>query len=105
MADPQPGDTSRPAVGVTACGGPRSQLALRGVASELLDASELIASLAIGSVGYLVFAFGKRQGRLPQMVVGIALLGFPYFVDGVLTMVVIALGLLLSLWGGLKLGW
>jgi hypothetical protein len=69
-----------------------------------LDGNSLIASLVIGSVGFVSFAYGKKQHRLPQMLVGVALMAFPYFVPGVLLMSGIAVALLGLLALMLKLG-
>jgi hypothetical protein len=64
-----------------------------------LDGNVLLASLLISSVGFVAFAYGKKQRRLPQMLVGLLLMGFPYFVSSVPWMMGIAVALL----GGLGL--
>ncbi len=69
-----------------------------------LDGNSLIASLLVGSVGFVSFAYGKKQHRLPQMLVGVALMAFPYFVPGVLPMIGIAVALCGVLALLLKLG-
>jgi hypothetical protein len=70
-----------------------------------LDANSFFASLVIGSVGFVSFAYGKKQGRLPQMLVGVLLMGFPYFVSNVLLMLGIAVALLGLLTLAVKLGY
>jgi hypothetical protein len=70
-----------------------------------VDAGHLFASLFVGSVGYVAFAFGRRQRRLPQLLTGLTLLIFPYFVDSVLVMLLIASALVALMWLALKLGW
>ena len=42
----------------------------------------LFASLMIGTIGMGVFLYGKRQQRPPQLLGGIALMTYPYFVSG-----------------------
>lgn len=69
-----------------------------------LDANSLLASLLIGSIGFVAFAYGKKQSRLPQMVAGVALMGFPYFVTSVPLMFGIAGGLLVALAIAVKFG-
>jgi hypothetical protein len=59
-----------------------------------LDANSLLASLLISSIGFVAFAFGKKQGRVPQMVGGVLLMGFPYFVSSVWLMFAIAAALI-----------
>lgn len=69
-----------------------------------LNANALLASLFIGSVGFVSFAYGKKQRRLPQMLVGFALMAFPYFVSSVPLMFGIAAGLLIALWLMIRFG-
>jgi len=69
-----------------------------------LDGNALLASLLIGSIGFVSFAYGKRQRRLPQMLVGVALMAFPYFVGSVPLMFGIAVALLGALWLLIKVG-
>jgi hypothetical protein len=69
-----------------------------------LDGNSLLASLLIGSIGFVAFAYGKKQSRLPQMVIGVALMGFPYFVTSVALMLGIAAGLLVALAIAVKVG-
>jgi hypothetical protein len=70
-----------------------------------VDGETLLASLLVGSVGYVAFAYGKRQRRVPQLLAGLTLMIFPYFVDSVTIMLVVAALLLLAMWLALKLGW
>jgi hypothetical protein len=69
-----------------------------------LDTSSLIASLCVSSIGFVVFVYGKRQQRLPQIVAGLVLMGFPYLVPDVLLMTSIAAVLLIGLWLAIRLG-
>lgn len=69
-----------------------------------LDANAFLASLLIGSIGFVAFAYGKKMRRLPQMLVGLALMGFPYFVSSVPLMFGIAAALLAAMALMLKLG-
>lgn len=69
-----------------------------------LETSSLVASLIVSSIGFVVFVYGKRQQRVPQIVVGLVLMGFPYLVPGVLVMASIAAVLLLGLWLAIRLG-
>jgi len=86
----------------------------RGVAESLggtdtlpvdLDANALLAAIMIGVVGLGAFIYGKRQSRLPHMIAGIGLMGYPYFVTNVLLMAGIAMALLAALWLAVRLGW
>jgi hypothetical protein len=69
-----------------------------------LDANSILASLLIGLVGTACFMYGRRQGRVPPMAVGAALVIYPYFVPDVGIMVAIAVALLAALWAAVRMG-
>ena len=69
-----------------------------------LDANALLASLLVGSIGLVAFIYGKRQSRLPQLVVGLVLMVYPYFVSNVLLMLGIAVGLLAAMYVAIRQG-
>ncbi len=69
-----------------------------------LDANAILLSLAIGSVGLGFFVYGKKQGRLPQMVAGVLLLVYPYFVSNLVVMAAIGALVLALMWVALRLG-
>lgn len=69
-----------------------------------LDGNSLLASLLIGLFGSAFFIYGKRQARLPHMLVGAALVVYPYFVSSVALMAAIAVGLVGVLWGVIRMG-
>jgi hypothetical protein len=71
----------------------------------VLDANALLASLLIGLVGAGCFMYGKRQGRVPPMIVGVLMCIYPYFVPSVVVMGVVAVVLLVALWGATRLGY
>ena len=45
------------------------------------DGTQLIVAMFVSLVGFALFVYGKRQNRGPQLVVGIALMVYPYFVS------------------------
>jgi hypothetical protein len=69
-----------------------------------LDGNSILASLMIGLVGSGCFMYGRRQGRVPPMVVGAALVIYPYFVPNVGVMLAIAGVLLIALWAAVRMG-
>lgn len=69
-----------------------------------LDANALIASLVIGSIGFVLLVYGKRQARVPHIAAGILLIAYPYFVSNVIVMAAIAALLLAALWVVVRLG-
>jgi hypothetical protein len=62
-----------------------------------MDAGSLFTSLLIGSIGLGLFLYGRKQNRLPQLVTGIALSAYPYFVGSVAWMIGIAVAVLAGL--------
>lgn len=70
-----------------------------------LDAGWIFASLIVSSIGFILLHYGRKMARIPQVVVGIAMLIYPYFVAGVLANLLVAAGLLALLWIVVKLGW
>ena len=70
-----------------------------------LDPGWLIASLLVSAVGVVLLHYGRKMARIPQLVAGLAMLIYPYFVPGVWANVLIALGLLVVLWIAVRLGW
>jgi hypothetical protein len=69
------------------------------------DANTLFASLAVGSAGFVCFAYGKKQARVPQMLAGVILMAYPYFVSNVWLMLGIGALVLGALWLAVRLGW
>lgn len=67
-------------------------------------AAELFATLVASSIGVGLFLYGKKRRRAPQMAVGLALMGVPYFLPGVLWVVSVTAALLAGLWWGSHAG-
>ncbi len=70
-----------------------------------LDPGSLFLSILISVVGLGFVIYGKRQRRAPQLVVGVVLMGYGYFVSSVVWMLVIAAAVLVALWSVIRLGW
>jgi hypothetical protein len=70
-----------------------------------IDASSLIAGLFVSSVGFVLFSYGKKMSRPPQMAGGLVLMVFPYFVPGVLWMLAIGAVLCALIWVAVQRGY
>jgi hypothetical protein len=70
-----------------------------------LDANWLLASLLVSSIGLVAFLYGKKQGRIPHIVIGLILVVYTYFVSNILLIFVIAAVLIALLWFVVRLGW
>jgi hypothetical protein len=70
-----------------------------------LDASSLLTSLFISSVGFVLLTYGRKMNRPPHLLAGLVLLVYPYFIEGPLLMLVIAAALVGVLWLAVRFGW
>ena len=69
------------------------------------DPNWLFASLITGALGFVLFVYGKKQGRWPQLVVGLLFMVYPYFATSLGSLVMIGLLLTAALWYAIRLGW
>jgi hypothetical protein len=70
-----------------------------------LDPTWLLLSMIPSGAGFVLFMYGKKQERLPQLVVGLLMMVYPYFVSTASAMTVVGLLLWGALWYALRLGW
>ncbi len=62
------------------------------------DGASLLSSIVVSSVGFISFYYGRKMKRLPQIVIGLAMMVFPYFVPGALLTIVVGAALAGLLW-------
>jgi hypothetical protein len=70
-----------------------------------LDPTWIFLSLALSGLGLVLFRYGKKQDRWPQLVAGLALMLYPYFATSLTTLVGIGALIGVGLWYALRLGW
>jgi hypothetical protein len=70
-----------------------------------LDASSIIAGLGVSSVGFVLFRYGRKQQRPPQMLGGLLLMVFPYFVPSVVWMLALGGVICVLLWVAVRAGY
>jgi hypothetical protein len=68
------------------------------------DLGSLVASFFVSAVGFVLFSFGRRMQRTPQIVAGVTLLIAPYFVPGVLFTLLLLPLVAVLLWAALWYG-
>ena len=66
--------------------------------------ASLFASLIVSSIGIGFLIYGRKQRRLPQMILGLSLTGAPYLVPGVAWMLSVSALLLAGFWVALRAG-
>ncbi len=70
-----------------------------------LDPTWLFLSMIPGGIGFVLFVYGKKLGRWPQMAAGIALMVYPYFTTTVTMMTVAGAAICAALWWAIRLGY
>jgi len=69
------------------------------------DPTWLFVSLIPGGIGFVLFVYGKKQDRWPQLAAGLLLMVYPYFATSLVSLVAIGLVIGGALWYALRLGW
>jgi hypothetical protein len=68
------------------------------------SSSSFFASMLVGTVGMGFFVYGKKQQRIPQLLAGLALMGYPYFVEDVTVMLAIGAAVIAAMWFAIRSG-
>jgi len=55
----------------------------------------LIAGILFGGVGFVAFAFGKKESSFKHMIIGAFLMVYPYFISNVTAL--FAIGIILTI--------
>ena len=69
------------------------------------DPTWLFLSLFPSGIGFVLFVYGKKQQRWPQLVAGLLLMVYPYFVDSPLGLTAVGAVIGLGLWVAIRVGW
>jgi len=67
-----------------------------GILKDLTDRytkASIIAMVIFSVIGLGYFAYGKKSRQLLMLICGIALMGYSYFVDGIVYIILIGVGL------------
>ncbi len=59
-----------------------------------MDMSLLIVSFIFGTIGFGMFLYGKKAGRLIPLGAGMALMTIPYFIPNLIALIIVCLGLM-----------
>ena len=65
-----------------------------GAGGSLFSWPNLAGSIIFGAIGFAVFIYGKKQKNFKALVVGVALMAYPYFIES--SYLITAIGLVLS---------
>jgi len=69
------------------------RVGLFGLSSMNFSAGNLIAGLVFSGIGFVAFSYGKKQDRTQAMVLGAALMVYPYFTPSAMITCIVGLGL------------
>jgi hypothetical protein len=69
------------------------------------DPTVLLLSIVPSGIGFVLFVYGRKEGRWPQLVAGLALMVYPYFTQSVSALVAVGVLLCALLYFALQLGW
>ncbi len=70
-----------------------------------LDPGVLFLSLVTSGIGFVLFIYGKKQERPPQLVAGLVMMVYPYFVSSLLMNILVGAGILGAMWLAIRQGW
>ncbi|MBI3130655.1 MAG: hypothetical protein HYZ13_04800 [Acidobacteria bacterium] len=59
-----------------------------------MESSTIIWGILFGSIGTGFFIYGKKQQKIVPLLCGVALMVFPYFVEGALLTVLVGIALM-----------
>ncbi len=70
-----------------------------------LDPGVLFLSLVTSGIGFVLFVYGKKQERWPQLAGGIALMVYPYFVPTFALNLLIGAAIVAGVWIAVRQGY
>ncbi len=76
----------------------QQNMLLGSAGASAFSMAKIIAWLIFGAIGFGVFIYGKKERSFKPLVVGIALMGYPYFVNSTFWLYAAGAGLCLLLY-------
>jgi hypothetical protein len=70
-----------------------------------IDPTWLFVSLIPSGIGFVLFVYGKKQDRWPQLIAGLLLMVYPYFATSLFSLIAAGGAIGVGLWYALRLGW
>ncbi len=70
-----------------------------------IDPLWLFLSLIPGGIGFVLFVYGKRQERWPQLVAGVLLIAYPYFTTTLTSLLAVGTIICFGCWWAVRQGW
>ncbi len=70
-----------------------------------MSMAAIFVGFIVSTIGFSFFLYGKKQTRVPQLVLGVVLMVLPFVLPSPLWTGCISAALLVGLWFGLRSGW
>lgn len=70
-----------------------------------IDPVWLLVSLLVSGVGFIFFNYGRKMSRAPQIVAGVVMMIYPYFIHAWLPMILVGVAISALMWAAVRLGW
>jgi len=69
------------------------------------DPTSLMLSLIPSGIGFVLFVYGKKQGRWPQLAGGLLMMAYPYFTQSVAALLGVGIALGAAIYYAVQAGW
>ena len=69
------------------------------------DPTWLFVSLLPSGIGFVLFVYGKKQQRWPQLAAGLALMLYPYFATTTMSLMLVGASIGAACWVATRSGW
>jgi hypothetical protein len=69
------------------------------------DPTWLFLSMIPAGIGFVLFVYGKKQQRWPQLVAGLAMMVYPYFTSTITAMMAVGVVICVALWLVVRMGY
>lgn len=69
------------------------------------DPNLFMLTLIPSGIGFVLFVYGWKQHRIPQLVAGVSFSVYPYFTPSIASTVLVGLALGAGLWMALRMGY
>lgn len=69
------------------------------------DPNLFMLTLIPSGIGFVLFVYGKKQQRIPQMVAGVAFAVYPYFTPSIALTMLVGVALGAGLWFAVRMGY
>ena len=74
---------------------------MAGIGLPLVDdfsAAKIFAYVIFGAIGFAVFLYGKKNKLFRPMIIGVALMVYPYFISGTFFLYIVGIALTAALY-------